>query len=135
MSQTIGHGSKFEIAVASTLTPVAGVTSISFGSDKIDAIDNTDLGTAGTTKTFTPGMENPGDVSLKLNVIPADASQLALFAAKGIVTGMKVIYPLSVTASRVFDGIITSIDEDIPDDKLPTYTVKIQITGSVTRVG
>lgn len=121
--------------VASTLTPIAGVTSISFGSDKIDAIDNTDMGTTGTVKTYTPGMENPGDVSVKLNVIPADTSQLALFTAKGVATAMKVIYPLSVTASRAFMGIITSIDEDIPDDKLPTYTVKIQITGPVTRVG
>lgn len=131
MSQTIGHGTQFELQVGSTYTPIEGVTGADFGSNKVDALDNTDMGTSGTTRTYIGGLENPGDLSVKMNVIPADSSQAALFTAKdGTVHNFKVIYPGAVR-TRTFSGIITSIDESVPDDKLPTYTCKIQVSGPI----
>jgi predicted secreted protein len=134
--QVIGHGSQLELGVVNagttTYTAIEGVTSIDFGSNKIDTVDNTDMGTTGTTRTFISGLENPGDLSAKINVVPGDTTQAALIAAKGLgVQVFKAIYPGAVRTVS-FSGIITSIDESIPDDKLPTYSVKIQVTGPKT---
>lgn len=133
MGQTIGHGSQLEInTTGATYVAVNGVVSIDLGSNKVDVLDNTDMGTAGFQRTFVGGLENSGDISAKLNVIPADATQASLSAMKdGTVHNFKAIYPGGVRTIS-FSGIITSIDEQVPDDKLPTFTVKIQISGPKT---
>jgi predicted secreted protein len=139
MSQIIGHGSQLELdttvgatgAAGDTWTTIAGVESIDFGSNKIDTIDTTDMGTTGTARTYISGLEDPGDVSVKINVKAADTSQAALRTAKGTgaIQYFKAVYPGNV-ASVAFTGIITSIDMAIPNDKLPTWTVKIKISAA-----
>ena len=78
----IGHGSSFNLMVLTVPTPINGVTDVTFGSNKIDVTDTTDMGTAGTIRVFTAGLENPGDATIKLNHKPGDTSQAALLAAK-----------------------------------------------------
>lgn len=132
MSQIIGHGQQFEInTTGATYVAIAGVLDVSFGSNKVDTHDTTDVGTAGTARTFIPGLENPGDVSIKMNLLPGDATQADLYAAKGVLTNFKAITAGSVS-TRAFSGIITSLDVAIPDDKVATLTCKIQISGPVT---
>jgi hypothetical protein len=139
MGQVIGHGSKLELDTSNpangssgdTWTTIAGTTSVDLGSNKVDTHDNTDMGTTGTKRTFIPGLENEGDISVKLNAIPGDASQALLYSAKGVLSYFKIIYPGAVR-TIAFQGIITSVDESIPDDKLPTLTAKIQVSGPKT---
>ena len=134
-AQTIGHGSSLELGDGATpevFTAIDGVISIDLGSNKIDLVDNTDMGTTGTQRTFVDGLENPGDVTVKLNVKPGNVSQASLFAAKGAgVKNWKVVYPAAVRTIS-FAGICLSVDESIPDDKLPTLTAKIQVSGQKT---
>ena len=133
MSQTIGHGSTLNLGnPGPPWLAIPGVISIDFGSDKVDAVDSTAMDTAGSTRAYIGGLENPGDVTIKINVIPANANQNSLLAAKdGGVHLFQAIYPGTVR-TIAFSGIITSIDESIPGDKLPTYSVKIQVTGPKT---
>jgi Lambda phage tail tube protein, TTP len=141
MGQVIGHGTQLELDTSipangtsgDTWLTISGVTSVDLGSNKVDTHDNTDMGTAGKVRTFIDGLENAGDISVKMNVKPGDATQTALTTAKdaGGLHYFKVIYPGAVRTC-VFQGIITSIDEAIPDDKLPTQTAKIQISGPKT---
>src|SRR6185437_7766462 len=122
----IGHGTQFEIETGTpgTYTAIDGVLSVDFGSNKVDALDNTDMGVVGSKRTYEGGLENSGDVTIKINVKPGNASQTFLFTSKdGAAHNMKVIYPGNVR-TKSFSGIILSIDESIPDDKLPTYTAK-----------
>ena len=132
MSQVIGHGSQFQIGVPGspeTWTTILGVDSIDLGSNKVDTVDVTDMSTAGSARTFIGGLENSGDVTVKIKVKPGDATQTQLLAAKdGTVHDFKAIYPGAVRTVS-FSGIISSADESIPGDKIPTYTVKIQISG------
>jgi|ERR1041385_3530430 hypothetical protein len=130
----IGHGSKWEIGGPNSTDPyteINGVNSADFGSNKVDVIDNTDMQTTGTTRTFEPGLENSGDLTIKYNVKPGDATQALIASNKGTLVYHKVIYPGAVR-TRTFQGIILSADESIPDDKKPTGTVKIQISGPIT---
>lgn len=134
MSNTIGHGSQFEVnTTGATYVAVAGCLSGAFGSDKVDALDSTDMGTSGTARVFTPGLENPGDYTAKFNLLPGDATQAYLESMKGAVHNFKHIYP-GATSTKTFAGIITSVDYDFPDDKLATMTAKIQISGAVVTV-
>ena len=136
MTQKIGHGSQFEIGNADgppeTFTTVLGTSTIDFGSNKVDAVDNTDMGTAGNQRTYIGGLENSGDVTVKINVIPGDATQTKLFTARdGALHNFKAVYPGAVR-TRSFAAVVLSIDESIPGDKLPTYTVKLQVSGPIT---
>lgn len=132
MTQIIGHGSQFEVnTTGTTYVAVAGVTAVDFGSDKVDTHDTTDMGTTGITRTYIGGLENPGDVSIKMNLLPGDATQADLYTFKdGLPHNFKAITAGTVS-TRTFSGIITSLDVAIPDDKLATLTCKIQISGPV----
>lgn len=130
----IGHGTKFAIKVASSFVDVDGVSDINFGSNKIDVTDTTDMTTAGTTRTFQPGLENPGECTIKLNHKPGNVSQGNLATAKATATvqDFKVTYTAAAGGgSEAFSGIIVGIDRAIPDDKPATLSCKIQITGPV----
>lgn len=131
----IGHGSKLVI-----VGPVGGdalvlsvaCLSIDPGSNKIDAPDTTDMLTAGQTRVFTPGLENPGDVTIKYNSNPVDTGQAGLIAAKGIPYLFYIEYPGAVWY-EYFEGIVVSVDESVPDDKPITRTAKIQKSGPTTQ--
>ena len=133
----LGHGSSLEIlgpAGGTQLTtplPVACL-SIDPGSNKIDTPDTTDMLSTGTQRTFTPGLENSGDVSFKFNYKPGDAGQAGLFVAKGVLTNYKIVAPSPSTWTRAFSGILQGVDFSFPDDKPITGSGKIQISGAVT---
>jgi hypothetical protein len=130
----IGHGSKLTIVGPHGGTAVnkdLACLSIDTGSNKVDTPDTTDMLTTGTTRVFTPGLENPGDVTVKYNSNPTDLSQVALLAAKGLLYDFKITYPGAVWV-ETFTGIVTSVDETMPDDKPITRTAKIQKSGPTT---
>lgn len=134
MAPIIGHGAQFELnTTGSTYVAVAGCTSGSFGSNKVDSLETTDVGTSGTAKTFTPGLEDSGDFSAKFNYLPGDTTQqnLRTFKGDGLLHNFKYIAP-GATQSRLFSGFITSIDMEWPDDKLVTFTCKIKLSGVPT---
>lgn len=134
--QTIGYGSQLQLGGVTggtdTFVTLLGVTDVTFGSNKTDTIDVTDMGTANAIRKFIAGLQNAGDCSAKINVIPGDATQASLWAAEnGSAYDWKVIYP-NTGRTIAFSGIIESIDEAIPLDKQPTYSLKIKITGPKT---
>lgn len=133
MAPIIGHGQQFEVnTTESTYVAIAGLISVDPGSNKVDALDSTDCGTAGFNRTFVGGLQNSGDYSLKFNYLPGDATQNDLRTFEdGTVHNFKWILP-NGAQSRQFSGIITSIDMGSPDDKLITFTVKIQVSGPQT---
>lgn len=133
MPPTIGHGAQFEVnTTGSTYVAVAGCLNGDFGSNKVDTLDTTDVGTTGITRTFTGGLEDPGDFSAKFNYLPGDATQQDLRTQKdGAAHTYKWLKPGGAQL-RQFSAIIQSIDYSDPDDKLQTFTVKLKLTGPVT---
>ncbi len=133
----IGHGTTLEIlgptGGTQLATPLSVVCiSVDPGSNKVDTPDVTDMGTEGTTRQYTAGLENPGDVSIKFNYKPGDLGQAGLIAAKGVLTNYKITAPAPSTWTRAFSGILQGVDFTFPDDKPITGSAKIQISGAVT---
>ena len=134
MAEQIGYGSVFSFLVGSTFTPLTNVLDFAYGSDKVDTIDNTDMSTASETRTFVSGLRNPGDITVKFNVTPGDATQQAFAALEGAgIQSFKTAMAGSVQV-KTFSGIIESLDTTYPLDKLPVTTAKIKISGPVTIV-
>lgn len=130
----IGHGSKLTIVGPVTGTAInadLACLSIDTGSNKVDTPDATDMLTTGTARVYNPGLETPGDVTVKFNANPTDAAQAALLAAKGLLYKFEVVYPGGAWYES-FQGIVTGEDESVPDDKYITRTVKIQKSGPTT---
>lgn len=127
----IGHGGSFNLMVSGTPAPINGLLSVDYGSNKVDTPETTNMGSSGTARTFIPGLENSGDVTVKFNRLPTDTSQAALIAAKGSVQSFQHIEEGELS-TQSFSGIITSFTKSAPDDKLQTCTFKIQLTGPVT---
>jgi predicted secreted protein len=129
---TIGHGTVFNLISGSTTTPINGVLSFDFGSNKVDTLDTTTMSTSGNARSYQGGLEDPGDATLKLDYLPTDTSQATLYTAKdGTVHSFSVVWPAAIS-TETFSGIITSIDKSGPDDKLVTLSVKIKLTGART---
>ena len=133
MSLKIGHGSTFVLNdVPATPVTVAGVTSVEFGSSSGQALDSTDFGTSGNRRTYQGGLVDEGDVTVKGNYIPGDATQTSLLGYfDGGTHDFKVVYPGAV-ATETFSGIVTAFDKSIPDDKFPEFTCKIKVSGTRT---
>lgn len=130
----IGHGSKLVIVGPVTGTAINAnldCLSIDSGSNKIDTPDTTSMLTTGNVRTKIAGLETPGDVTVKYNSNPTDTGQAALNASKGIPYLFQIVYPGGVWY-ELFTGIVSSVDETMPDDKPITRTAKIEITGPRT---
>src|ERR1700747_1789362 len=114
----IGHGEQFEYnSTGVTFVPVDGIQSVEFSGGKVDTLDNTDVSTVGNVRTYIGGLEDSGEVTIKMNLIPANASQIALRAQKdGAAHNFKYVYPGAV-ATESFSGIITGFDRSMPNDK------------------
>lgn len=136
-TEVIGHGSKLQLGDGAPTTEVfqeiKGTTQITFGSSKLDTPETTNMGSTGITRTYGTGLRTPGDVTAKINYIPGDASQqaLSLAAQAGLKHNFKVILP-AVSLTRAFNASIVSFDLDVPDDKIPTYSLKLTLTGDYT---
>ena len=145
---TIGHGSTLSLGAlvesALVYTSIDGTLSISFGSSKVDTVDNTELATAGIDRVYQSGLRNPGDITAKLNVRPGNTSQQSLLTAwqtnpggtDGSGLPFKAALPpvagsVPTGGTATFKAIITSLDEELPDDKKPTYSLKLQVVGSI----
>jgi hypothetical protein len=127
----IGHGSKLVIVGPHGGSAVNGILDcqmINTGSNKVDTPESTSMLSPGTSRTYEPGLEDAGEITVKFFFDPTDAGQVALYAAKGKKYDFKIVYPGGMW-EEVGVGIAQGHDTDVPDDKNITRTVKIKKTG------
>ena len=115
---------------ASVFTPIAQITDFSAFSGAASVIDTTNLDS--TAKEKLMGLQDFGQVSLSFNVIPNDAGQVALEAAKAsrALTDFKLVLSDGYTYS--FSGFVLSKSlSGAVDDKV-SGSATIEISGNVT---
>ena len=137
MSQPFfGFGTAFEFATVlapTTFTTLQGAEDYKFSGDKVATSKTTNMLSASGVDTFIGGTSDPGSMDVKCQLLPADASQLALDVIRlaGYPVNMKLVSAIT-GASRAFSGIVESASVDYPLDKVCTISYKFKITGPIT---
>lgn len=114
------------------------IKTIQFSGMKYDLADVTNMQSS-NFREWLPTLADSGDVSFTGNLIPNDATELAMigfFNNATLVTWQIVLppsvdYPTSL-GSFTFLGYVSSIDRNIPVDKEGTISGKIKITGQIS---
>lgn len=119
-------------------TEATEIKTIGFSGMKYDLEDVSNMNSS-NFKEWLPTMADSGDLSISGNMIPNDATEVALlgfFAAATLVTWEVVLppgpgYPTS-EGTFTFKAYVSSVDRTIPVDKVATISIKLKITGAVT---
>src|ERR1700752_5183857 len=104
-----------------------GITGISFSGDKVAMEKTTDMKTPNGTDTFIASTDDPGTCDIKCWNLPADASQIAMKAAK--VAKVAIPFVVSLPGSlgtRSFNGIVESATVALPLEKNSTIDFKVK---------
>lgn len=114
-----------------TFTPIAKITDFSAFSGSASVIDTTNLDS--TAKEKLMGLQDFGQVSINFFVIPDDAGQVALEAAKSARTLKNFKLTLNDTANTTyaFSGYVLSKSASGAVDQAVTGSATIEISGTV----
>lgn len=121
-------------------TPMAEVKTISFSGSKYDLSDVTNMQSS-NFKEWLPTLADSGDLAVTGNLIPNDATELAVigfFNAATLVNWQVVLPPNAAQGFPTtlgtfsFKGFVVEIARSIPVEKEGSITLKIKITGQVT---
>ncbi|MGB8990070.1 MAG: hypothetical protein WCC37_25965 [Candidatus Sulfotelmatobacter sp.] len=130
----VGYGLAVEFGTGSPpADTLNGVTAVTFSGDKVATEKTTTMSTSNGTDTFIASTDDPGSVDIKCWLLPSDASQEAMKAAKSAkaVVPFTVVLPNSL-GSRSFSAIVESCTESFPLEKNCTLDIKLKVTGAIT---
>lgn len=115
---------------ASTFTPIAQITDFSAFGGSASVIDTTNLDS--TAKEKLMGLQDFGQVSINFNVIPSDAGQVAVEAAKAsrALTDFKLV--LSDNTTYTFSAFVLSKSLSGGVEAAVTGSATLEISGDVT---
>lgn len=132
MAGHFAHGTQFSVTVATVLTAIAELTSITGVEITVDEVDVSSHDSEDAFREFTSGMKDAGSVSIEGNFIN-DASQTALYdlAVSGETVAMEIVFPDSL-GEWTFDGFVTSFSTDAPMDDKISFSATIKVTGKPT---
>ena len=131
----IGSGATFAVeatAGGGSYTTVGEVTDISPPASSVDAIDATHMA-SGDFREFVPGLIDPGEVSIEMNLTASSASDDLLHAwlEARENRSCRITWPNAVTWT--FQAFPTSYSSTLPMDDKQTASLTAKVSGSVTR--
>jgi hypothetical protein len=95
------------IATPQTMSPIGEVTSVSGFDGQADEIDTTHL--QSTAKEYLIGLQDFGNVSLDLNLVPSDVGQTKLRSLKAAAAIGYFSIALSSTETAAFSALVKSL--------------------------
>lgn len=113
---------------------IDGIEAITFGDGESDDIDTTVL--SDTWKTFRPGLQDGGTVTLTLKSNPDDLGQQELQAQKNAqsISEMVITWPDEVTNNVfTFDAYVKSVPFDGQSNSVWMTTATLKVTGPIVR--
>ena len=117
---------------ATTFAPIAQITDFSAFGGSASVIDTTNLDS--DAKETLMGLQDFGQVSFSFNVIPSDAGQVALEAAKAsrALTEFKLVLNDAAHTTYSFSGFVLSKSMSGGVEQAVTGSVTIEVSGTVT---
>lgn len=124
-------GKQASLGYGASATPISGILMIKIGSQEISSIEDTNLDSSSTHRTFRPGLTDPGSWSVDLIYSP-DAVEL-LESLLGVITLFSVSH---VQSDEDFsaNGFLMKTGEVSmePDALMKISGVEIKLTGVET---
>lgn len=135
----IGYGSTVRIGRGATpvWTELQNVGDIDMPEDSVDDVEVTHMKSPGRRKQFIAGLIDTGSVSIPMNYIPGNATDLLLRELQG--TGEQVLVGITLTNSpdaeeEVFSGYLSGYARTAPVSDKMTATVTFRLSEVVTEV-
>ena len=131
----IGYGTLLQRgngAAPEVFTTIAEVTSVDFAGPNVKTEDATNMGSPGGYMESIPTLIDPGEATIALHFLQADAGQKALLAdckAK-VLRNFQCVWPNG--AVRAFAAYVTNFPIKGPVDKIMDVTLKLKISGPIT---
>lgn len=129
MAGKFAFGTIFKVTIASVLTPIASLTSITGVELSADEIDVTAHDSPDGYREYAQGLRDSGSVAIEGN-FTGDTSHEALKTLfdSGDTVAMSITFP-GTLGNWTFNGFITGFSTDAPmEDKL-TFSATIKVTG------
>lgn len=115
-------------------TQITGVVEINVPNPEVGDLDTTDHDTTNKTKTYEPGLTEPGDMSVMYKYDPTDAEQIALETARdaGTVGNYQTEVPTSPVDQQTFSAYVKSVEPATPIDGHYTKRATLKVAGAIT---
>jgi predicted secreted protein len=125
------QGTKLEInTTGTTYVQVKGLKDFSgLGGGSAAVIDTTDLDSTAREKQM--GLQDEGQISINLLYISKDPGQLALRAARGTGSKLKIRITLSDTTTFACEVFVLSFEKSGSSDDIITASSSLEVTGAV----
>jgi len=136
-----GRGTKFNYSTnppSVAYTQMAEIKTIGFSGQKFDLSDVTNM-QSGNFKEWLATLGDSGDIALTGNLIPNDATAVAVigFFQNATLVTYQVVLPagpgyVTSEGTYTFTAYVQSVDYTIPVEKEATISLKLKITGKIT---
>ena len=132
----LGYGASISVgattaAVTATVL-LGGITALPPPPFSRDAVDVTSLSSPNATREYIPALREPGEVSLDLNWVPGNATDLVLIEILDETDSrlFQITYA-QVTPARVcsFHAYVSAFEPGVPYDDKMTATVTLKVSG------
>lgn len=109
---------------------IGEVTDITAPNQQIEDIDVTHHASPGRTREYIAGLNEPGEMSVEINWIPSDASDVIIQTLKtnGTKRNMRITWPNAVTWT--FLGYVKGFEPGNPIDGKLAATVTVKVAGA-----
>lgn len=120
----------------STYTSLGELTDITPPSITKDVIETTNHGSSGT-KTYIGGLVDFGEASVTINYDPDGADDtavrdLAKTSGDSATQYFKITYADAGTNTEIWQGLVTSFEQETPIDGQLSATFTIKVSGAIT---
>jgi hypothetical protein len=134
MAKTIGYGSVLLVCSTSngtTENKIAAVRSISGPGVSGNDVDTTTLDSSSNFRTFTPGLLDPGELTISMIYDPTDVGhkRLTRYMGSRINANFKVCETSTAGTVQSFSGYVKGMSREIPMDDVITCDVTIKVSG------
>jgi predicted secreted protein len=112
---------------------VGGVTSVTPFDESRDALETTSHGSGGV-RTYIPGLQDGGDITIEGRLITDDDGQLELKANLdgGVAVELEIVYPGSSSNTFTLDAFVTAWSASAPFDEVGSFTCTLKAATKVS---
>ncbi|MGH0031739.1 MAG: phage tail tube protein [Myxococcota bacterium] len=141
-SAFLGKGTQFQVESSpgsGTYVTIAEVLSIDGPDIQGSEVEVTNMDSTGRNREYIAGLTDPGGVDLRMNFVPGNAQQEQILddvqANPSTTRSYRIRFAQLTPVRRLdFSGFILNAPYSIPVDSQVTQSVRVRVSGVVTRV-